>query len=175
MASNIRSIIFVHGLWGHPKHTWETTEAVPPLVRGDDNDRSLESTGRKNSFAKIMRSVSFQKLQYRKTPTSTSIATTSLDDAFSASVGLSYWETPDSDEMTARPKKVFWPRDLLPLDIPEARILTYGYDADVIGSTQNDSTKLNNLTTHAQDLLAKLDREMKNEVNQDLDVLSTAN
>jgi hypothetical protein len=34
---------------------------------------------------------------------------------------------------------------------------------------------MNNLTTHAQDLLAKLDREMTNEVNQDLDVLSTAN
>jgi len=174
MASNIQSIIFVHGLWGHPKHTWETTEAVPPLIRSDGNDQSLEPTGRKNSFAKIMRSVSFQKLQYRKTPTSTSIATTSSEDA-SLSVGLSYWVPPDSNEMTARPMKVFWPRDLLPLDIPEARILTYGYDADVIGSIQNDSLKMNNLTTHAQDLLAKLDREMKNEVNQDPDVLSTAN
>jgi hypothetical protein len=174
MASNIQSIIFVHGLWGHPKHTWETTEAVLPFVRSDDNDQPLESTDRRNSFAKIMRSVSFQKLQYRRTPTSTSIATTSSEDA-SSSVEQSYWETPDSDEMTARPKKVFWPRDLLPLDIPEARILTYGYDADVIGSIQNDSTRMNNLTTHAQDLLAKLDREMKNEVNQDLDVLSTAN
>jgi hypothetical protein len=174
MASDIQSIIFVHGLWGHPKHTWETTEAVPALVRDDDNDQPLEPTGRKNSFAKIMRSVSFQKLQYRKTPTSTSIATTSSEDA-SSSLGLSYWETPNSDEMTARPKKVFWPRDLLPLDIPEARISTYGYDADVIGSIQNDSTKMNNLTMHAQDLLAKLDREMKNEASKDLDVLSTAN
>jgi hypothetical protein len=93
------------------------------------------------------------------------MATTSSEDA-SSSVGLSDWETPDSDEMTARPKKVFWPRDLLPVDIPEARILTYGYDADVIGSIRNDSMKMNNLTTHAQDLLAKLDREMKDEVNQ---------
>src|SRR2546423_3127258 len=145
MASNIQSIIFVHGLWGHPKHTWETTKAVPPLVRSDENDQSSESTGRKNSFAKIMRSVGFQKLQNRKTLTSTSTATTSSENS-SFSVGLSYCETPDSDEMTARPKKVFWPRDLLPLDIPEARILTYGYDADVIGSIQNDSLKMNNLT-----------------------------
>src|SRR6266536_5193132 len=157
MASNIQSIIFVHGLWGHPKHTWET-KAVPPSVRIVDNVPSSDATGRKNSFTKIMRSVSFQRLQYRKTPTSSSLATTSSGNT-SLSVGLSYWEMPESNEMTARPKKVFWPRDLLPLDIPEARILTYGYDADVIGSIENDSMKMNNFTTHAQDLLVKLDRE----------------
>lgn len=29
-------------------------------------------------------------------------------------------------------EKVFWPKDLLPSDLPKARIMTFGYDADVI-------------------------------------------
>lgn len=28
----------------------------------------------------------------------------------------------------------FWPKEFLPNDIPTARIMTFGYDADIIGT-----------------------------------------
>ncbi|KAH8731953.1 Alpha/Beta hydrolase protein [Phaeosphaeriaceae sp. PMI808] len=33
---------------------------------------------------------------------------------------------------TDKPTNVFWPRDLLAKDLPKARIITFGYDADII-------------------------------------------
>ncbi|KAJ5166726.1 uncharacterized protein N7482_005507 [Penicillium canariense] len=33
---------------------------------------------------------------------------------------------------TDTPTKIFWPEQLLPTDLPTARILTFGYDADII-------------------------------------------
>ena len=50
-------------------------------------------------------------------------------------------------------KAVFWPRDLLPKQIPRARILTYGYETDVASShylTQRT------LYGHAKDLICEL-------------------
>lgn len=32
---------------------------------------------------------------------------------------------------TAKSENVFWPKDLLPADLPKTRIMTYGYDADI--------------------------------------------
>ncbi|KAA6414319.1 MAG: hypothetical protein FRX48_02682 [Lasallia pustulata] len=49
--------------------------------------------------------------------------------------------------------KIFWPRDLLPSTLPKARIITYGYDADVIGFM---SVSMNRIGHHAQDLVSKL-------------------
>jgi hypothetical protein len=38
-------------------------------------------------------------------------------------------------------KPIYWPRDLLPRSVPNARILTYGYDTNIrTGSTINKST-----------------------------------
>jgi hypothetical protein len=33
---------------------------------------------------------------------------------------------------TDKTAKVFWPKDLLAKDLPKARIITFGYDADII-------------------------------------------
>lgn len=73
---------------------------------------------------------------------------------------------PDIYEGTAKPKtkKVYWPRDLLPFEIPEARILTYGYDADVI--ERGGIVKTNNFTMHGQDLLVQLQREIPDQVSR---------
>ncbi|KAH8898200.1 hypothetical protein GQ53DRAFT_802609 [Thozetella sp. PMI_491] len=43
----------------------------------------------------------------------------------------------------ARPDSVFWPRDLLKQSVPNARVLTYGYDSHVrhkLGASMNQST-----------------------------------
>ena len=57
---------------------------------------------------------------------------------------------------------MYWPQDLLPQTIPNARILTYGYDADVIGGLFKGASK-NNITQHARDLMLKLEREVEGE------------
>lgn len=58
---------------------------------------------------------------------------------------------------------VFWIEDFLPQDIPNARILTYGYNADVIGGLFQANNK-NSISQHGQDLKAKLEREIENDV-----------
>lgn len=46
-----------------------------------------------------------------------------------------------------------WLRDLLPLDLPNARILTYGYNADTRGFTQ---TSTHNIFRHAEAFVGEL-------------------
>jgi hypothetical protein len=46
-----------------------------------------------------------------------------------------------------------WLKDLLPHDLPNARILTYGYDADTRSFTQ---TSTQNITRHAEAFVEQL-------------------
>ncbi|KAK5625580.1 hypothetical protein RRF57_001296 [Xylaria bambusicola] len=48
----------------------------------------------------------------------------------------------------------FWPKDLLPKDIPNARILTWGYDADIVHFFNKHSKK--ELNDHSSQLCADL-------------------
>ncbi|KAI9668907.1 MAG: hypothetical protein M1817_005186 [Caeruleum heppii] len=62
--------------------------------------------------------------------------------------------------------KVFWPADLLPITlkdakIEDAKIMTYGYDADVIAGPLQGASK-NTITQHGRDLMAQLEREVGN-------------
>ena len=52
---------------------------------------------------------------------------------------------------------VFWPKDLLPDDLPKARVITFGYDADVIGvlSTTGGNSLRDHGTSLAEDLAMK--------------------
>ncbi|KAL9633499.1 MAG: hypothetical protein Q9164_004665, partial [Protoblastenia rupestris] len=90
-------IVFVHGLGGHPRRTWEcrgdvqeVTFQTNPALRGLDHARSSRP-GAENSKLSINPRIS------------------------------------DVDEERT---SVFWPLDLLPHDIPNVRILTYGYVSD---------------------------------------------
>jgi hypothetical protein len=61
-------------------------------------------------------------------------------------------------------KKVFWPKDLLPHDIPDASIYTYGYDADVVGMSSSESTSKMTFTKLGQNMLMDLDRDLPDHV-----------
>ena len=50
-----------------------------------------------------------------------------------------------------------WPQDLLPKEVPEARILTFGYDAYIIGTVSN-----NKIRDHARNLVNELVRVRTN-------------
>jgi hypothetical protein len=55
--------------------------------------------------------------------------------------------------------KLFWPWDLLALDFENARILTFGYESNPAGSSQN------NLYTLSKLLLGRLTSERLNSVS----------
>ena len=55
-------------------------------------------------------------------------------------------------------RKVLWLRDLLPQEIPHARIFTWGYDANV---TSTSATSIQNIDDHAVELLGELVRERR--------------
>jgi protein SERAC1 len=49
---------------------------------------------------------------------------------------------------------VFWPKDLLKKDVPTARVLTFGYDADVVNFAKPASR--NTVEDHATNLVKEL-------------------
>ena len=58
-------------------------------------------------------------------------------------------------------KLVFWPEKLLPRDIPNARIFTYGYNAGILGGLLK-GPDMNNVSQHANDLMISLKSELRN-------------
>lgn len=119
------SIIFVHGLRGHPRHTW-ATEPSP----------QKEDVGKAKSASRFLNWRS-----HKKSESSARVETEPVESA---------------------PVNIYRPQDLLPQTIKNARISTYGYDADVVGSLFKGASK-NNITQHGQDLMLKLEREVEEE------------
>ncbi|KAK7743459.1 hypothetical protein SLS53_003993 [Cytospora paraplurivora] len=61
------------------------------------------------------------------------------------------------DSPTTIPKRdVFWPRDLLPSSVPNARVLTYGYDTKIRHRIFGPASQ-NSVTDHGWDLLSALE------------------
>lgn len=58
--------------------------------------------------------------------------------------------------LNAGPSSVYWPKDLLSKDLVNARILTFGYDADIVNFWGWHST--NTIADHAGSLLGELAR-----------------
>jgi hypothetical protein len=114
------SIVFVHGLRGHPQTTWED--------KGDQEFEHATKTGKQ------------QPLKALFGPKILSSAAT-VNSA--------------ENEGGHSSRKVFWPRDYMTVDIPKARVWTYGYNADVIGMFKANNQ--NSVSQHGQDFAVKID------------------
>jgi hypothetical protein len=68
-------------------------------------------------------------------------------------------------ESNSASQKLFWPQEYLTQDIPQARVWTYGYNADVIGGLFQANNK-NSISQHGRDLAVRVDREIENEAIQ---------
>ena len=62
--------------------------------------------------------------------------------------------TGSSNETWTDKNGLYWPVDLLSKDISDARILTFGYDADIVNFWNPASQ--NRISNHAQNLLGDL-------------------
>jgi hypothetical protein len=144
------SVVFVHGLFGHPQRTWtgfkqpETRIAfsssqvsnLPSRLDQPTGVGSLSVTTDPEEEPEVTNETSSRELSPQRSERPFS----SLMDC-SQIIGLKAGE-------------VFWPESMLPTVLPEARILTWGYDADV--DAFNTSVGHNNVEQHSTDLLTDI-------------------
>lgn len=124
------NIIFIHGLRGHPRETWE---AAPVVASERSNDATKKYKGASSWF-------------YGRGAASPSSST---EQAHASSLSSS----------------VFWPEQYLASDVPQARVWTYGYNADVIGGLFQTNNK-NSISQHGRDLSVRLERDIDNTTNR---------
>jgi hypothetical protein len=119
------SIVFIHGLRGHPRNTWQY---VPKA-----QIKPQQEPPKRNFFDK-------------------------------ATKGFRKHKKPSQDVQTDLSAQIIhWPAQTLPREIPQARIWTYGYNADVFaGLFRQNNT--NSILKHANDLMVKLERTFDDEV-----------
>ncbi|APA08683.1 hypothetical protein sscle_04g034530 [Sclerotinia sclerotiorum 1980 UF-70] len=132
------NIIFIHGLRGHPRYTWESGRKVSNTDINSASAASNKSKSRKSlksfdSFKSLFRSKSYK-------PSGSSTTSQSLSDI----------------------RKVFWLQDYLVEDIHEARVWTYGYNADMIDGLFQANNQ-NSVLQHSRDLVEKIKGEIENE------------
>ncbi|KAJ6198058.1 hypothetical protein J3E72DRAFT_384946 [Bipolaris maydis] len=128
------NIIFIHGLRGHPRRTWEGV-ATPSNVGNDATKKS--------------KSLPIRSFFQRRSAKSHVPELSQMQDSPSISAPSS-------------PCRIFWPEEYLVPDIPQACVWTYGYNADVIGGLFKANNK-NSISQHGQDLSVRLEREICNE------------
>lgn len=81
--------------------------------------------------------------------------------------------TGDRERTWTSPKNsILWPRDLLPIRIQQARILTFGYDAYVM--RRNSSFSTNRIRNHAKDLVYSLASYRKETRTESLPIIFVA-
>ncbi|MCJ1263508.1 hypothetical protein MMC22_003378 [Lobaria immixta] len=131
----VADIIFVHGLRGHRRKTW-SKDQTPSEITGPltiPQDETAEGAAepkfsRRDRLTVAVRSV------FHRNPSKNNRAA----DAVEIETSLC------------------WPESLLPSVVPNARIMTYGYDANVAHIFRPASS--NTVFQHAQNLLAEIDR-----------------
>ena len=69
---------------------------------------------------------------------------------------------------------IHWPSDLLRQDIPDIRMLSFGFDADVVRFFGNEPASNSGLTNHAESLVNKLVRERERNGTEERKIIFVA-
>ena len=77
--------------------------------------------------------------------------------------GPSSREEPSSGP-AAEERPIYWPADMLPSLMPNAKIWTYGYNAEVIEGMFQANNQ-NSIMKHGVDLMAKVERILQDDVS----------
>ncbi|KAK3899526.1 hypothetical protein C8A05DRAFT_36854 [Staphylotrichum tortipilum] len=150
----IADIILVHGLQGHPWHTWVYD---PAQLRRHYGSRMESDYRRQHSPSRSKLKVIGSKLSTlfgSRASRRTAEAEAPAPDAVThAPTTAGAQDAPTQGPTTA----VYWPIDLLPVTCPNARILVWGYDSVLAKGFA--SVNKSNLFAHAKDLLYALEGE----------------
>ncbi|KAK7961899.1 uncharacterized protein PG986_002724 [Apiospora aurea] len=122
-------IVFVHGIQGHPVRTWTAARPCTPNHEQADDDAKPKKD---NIIRRLVRG--------RKT----------------SEIALGESGSRSQNVATLSGSACYWPKDLLPVDLPRASILTWGYDSMVTKGFK--SADKSSLFTHAKNFLFALGR-----------------
>lgn len=162
----IASIVFIHGLQGHPYRTWASTKSMHKGIPSDE----LEAGSPAGSSQKRVASSSidiFRRAWPKRakavpgssvTDDSNGTGPSINPDRFDSSSTLESASNPSPRSHPSDPGAVYWPGDLLPQKCPNARILAWGYDT-VVTKRLSAPSNQNDILSHAKDLLYSLGRE----------------
>jgi hypothetical protein len=147
----IFSIVFVHGLQGHPQGTW-----------------SKRASKSKSTRQNLRLSSKASKPDNPRAPHPLKLFLTRERSNYESSVGGD--GSRDGEEGRENgdesDQEVFWPRDLLKPDIPRARIMTFGYDTKITRGYK--ATNQGNIFSHAGDMLYALEATRRQAPDRDL-------
>ncbi|KAG6364552.1 hypothetical protein INS49_006154 [Diaporthe citri] len=133
----IVDIVVIHGLQGHPYKTWACrhTQRSESTTVGSSVKASENENGSQKSYQRV---VPWLSRGHSPSP--------------------SIRSDPDlkrRENGSTKGAELFWPKDLLPVQYPSARILVYGYDTRVTNYLSG-STNENSIHSHGKDLLYSL-------------------
>lgn len=160
LTRNPTSIVFIHGLQGHPFKTWASTR--PPLgpAKSDDANTtqphhpatSPKAAGKRESKRRKLAElvVGMARGSSHKRGAAAPVASSSSSGPIHCTNNLH----PPAEAMAGI---WFWPRDSVPQRCPDARVLTWGYDTHVTRFFGGASCK-GTVLSHAKDLLFSLAR-----------------
>ncbi|KAJ5371988.1 hypothetical protein N7517_003994 [Penicillium concentricum] len=124
-------VIFVHGLQGHPRKTWTfyPNSPSPP-------DSLSSEVGKKSKSRGLSRLLGHTRKRQEEAGSSAT-----------------------QDEENGATTGVFWPGDLLKDDLPQARIMTFGYNTNV--QQGYHAVNQGNIFSHARNLLYVLEAKRR--------------
>lgn len=111
----------MHGLFGHPEDTWT---GVRDKASSGLSTYPAVTTVPQSGISSSSKSVSFWKKGKNR------LRPASSDDGKNADSDSAVFIDPNAPRSNL-PDTLFWPKELLPKAIPEARIYTWGYDVDI--------------------------------------------
>jgi hypothetical protein len=163
--------VLVHGLQGDPVQTWLWKGRIP--TTGDRSAEDVEAIESRATVSTGERATgSLDDPPAREGLQSSPLPYSRLSENMKRVLtGISPSkrkrappETEISEEYIphykARINEVFWPKDLLPKDCKDTRILTWGYDSRVT-KWYNGPVNRSGIFSHAQDLVCALAGERK--------------
>lgn len=134
------SIVLIHGLQGHPYKTWARKISYKDMPLSASS--SCQTPGVHDGSRKYHRVVP-EFPEESSDPSKTGHS--SNQEGYGKSKGGG----------GVKGNKVFWPKDLLPIQYPNARISVYGYDSNV-SKFMSGPTNENFIHSHGKDLLFSL-------------------
>ncbi|KAF2496698.1 hypothetical protein BU16DRAFT_560021 [Lophium mytilinum] len=160
-------IIFVHGLGGHPRTTWATSNKLIGKGKAKQEEKKASKKERKKGISRIGGLFKRSPSRRKDNDAQEISATDKFTDATRHDGSDAGVTVPSDDQEIERKERehrkavsttVFWPKDLLPKVCNNARILTWGYDAQVTKGWWSAGANKNTVYQHGESLVNDLPR-----------------